>query len=233
MHLQAKGITKDYFRKGRGTNVFTALHPTDLNVDGGITVVVGKSGSGKSTLLNVLSGVLSPTEGTVLWDGEDIYALSDKTLSCLRNAKVGIVPQGQTGLQSLTVKENVLVPFYLSENKDKQASALAESRADELLEKVGVSHLSDSYPNELSGGELRRMAIARALLNRPEVLFADEPTGDLDEENTALILRLFREIADQGTAVVMVTHDRDSLSYADKIYSMSSGVLTVESISEI
>ena len=170
----------------------------------------------------MLAGLPAPTAGRVLLDDTDVYALDDEARSRLRNEKLGIVPQEHTGLRSLTVLENVTLPCVMYGEAAPEEAALA------LLEKVGIAHLKDAYPNELSGGELRRMSIARALIKNPPVLLADEPTGDLDDENTHAVLRLLRQSADEGAAVLLVTHEREAEQYADSVYRMNDGILTFE-----
>ena len=140
----------------------------------------------------------------------------------LRNKSVGVIPQGQTALRSLTVMENVKLPCAM------YGDAVSDDAALELLERVGIAALRDAYPNELSGGELRRLAIARALLRKPPVLLADEPTSNLDDENTHAVLRLLRQYADEGAAVLLVTHEREAAEYADRVLCMSNGVLSAE-----
>ena len=224
MILRAENISRKFPRKTGGANFFYAVNPLSLELEAGtLTVLVGRSGSGKTTLLNMLAGLISPSEGKVFLEDQDLYALPDRDLSVLRNARIGVVPQGHTGLDSLTVLENVKLPYALY-HKDRGADAYAA----ELLEKLDIAHLAETYPSELSGGELRRLAIARALIMRPEILLADEPTGDLDDENTETVLKLFREIADAGTAVLMVTHESDAAKYADRICRMNAGNLTEE-----
>ena len=216
--LELQNLTKEY---KRGSRAFNAVNSVTLSVEAGDYFnIIGRSGSGKSTLLNMGAGLLTPTAGTVLFDGQDIYRLSDEEISFLRNAKIGYVPQGQSLLSNFTVMENVCIPCYLFPREgDPYERALA------LLEETGISHLADSYPKELSGGELRRAAIARALVNSPSLLIADEPTSDLDTETTAEIMNLFSIIARNGTAVLVVTHELDTLSYGNRTYSMNSGNL--------
>lgn len=226
MKLSAQKMAKKYPRKRKDANFFYAVQPTDFTLESGaVTEIIGRSGSGKTTFLNMLSGLLSPSEGKVLLDDKDIYALDDKALSALRNQCFGVVPQGQTGLDSLTVLENVLLPYALY-HKDNGA----EQEAKRLLEQVGIADLADAYPNELSGGEVRRLAIARALVMKPPIILADEPTGDLDDENTQAVLQLFRDLADNGAAVLLVTHEAEAKQYADFIYKMDGGHL--EAVSE-
>lgn len=234
MRLRAENISRKFPRKTGEANFFYAVNPTDLTLEPGtLTVVMGRSGSGKTTLLNMLAGVLAPSEGKVLLeeqaaDGagglQDLYALSDRDLSVLRNRCIGVVPQGHTGLDSLTVLENVKLPYALYHRDDG-----ADAKARELLEKMDIAHLAEVYPSELSGGEVRRLAIARALVMEPAVLLADEPTGDLDDENTEVVLKLFRELADRGTAVLVVTHESESKRYADRVFRMDAGTLRPES----
>ncbi|MBQ8080255.1 MAG: ABC transporter ATP-binding protein [Oscillospiraceae bacterium] len=223
MMLEAQGIRKEFIRQGKGTNRLVAVQDTDLTLGAGeLTVLMGRSGSGKSTLLNMLAGLLAPTAGRILLDGEDLYAMEDRALSRLRNAKIGVIPQGQTALHSLTVLENVLLPVRMY---DPKADAAPEALA--LLERLGIAELQQDKPAALSGGELRRMAIARAVIRRPQIILADEPTGDLDDENTAIVFDFLRESARNGAAVLVVTHEGDAVQYADRIYRMNAGVLTV------
>lgn len=219
--LEARGVAKKFFRKTReSAQDFYAVHPTDLSLSPGELVVLkGRSGSGKSTLLNMMAGLLEPSEGSVLFDGVDLCALTDIELSKLRNGSIGVVPQGHTAIHSLTVVQNVMLPHLMYRDDG------CEKRALELLVQLGVRDLADSYPSELSGGELRRMSIARALMCEPTVVFADEPTGDLDDENTAIVLQMLRDYADSGAAVMVVTHEQVAESYADRILRMDVGVV--------
>ena len=220
MILRTENVTRQYFRQGKGTNVFTALQETSLSISGGKLIeIMGRSGSGKSTLLNVCAGLLEPSAGKVFLDDTDLYALEDKERSRLRNQAIGVIPQGQTGLRSLTVLENVLLPCEMYGITGQEEYAM------ELLERVGIADLAGTYPSELSGGEMRRLSIARALIRNPGVLLADEPTGDLDDENTHVVLGMLRRFADEGTAVLLVTHESDAEEYADEVYRMEKGIL--------
>ena len=211
MQLRAEGASRRFFRGSGSANYFYAVETTDFVLPAGkLTEITGRSGSGKSTLLNMLAGLLAPTEGKIFLDGTDLYSLDDGALSSLRNRSIGIIPQGQTGLHSLTVLENVLLPCAM------YGDAPDERRALELLERVGIAKLRDACPNELSGGEMRRLALARALMRDPPVLLADEPTGDLDDENTTAVLKLLRQCADAGSAVMLVTHEREAAAFADR-----------------
>ena len=219
MLVSAGKIRMEYVRAaGR----FSALRETDLTLrEGRLSVLEGRSGSGKTTLLNILAGLQKPSSGEVLYDGTSLYSMGDDELSRFRNDRCGIVPQGQSAVSSLTVLENVMLPgtiYGLDEG--------LRDRAESLLEKVGIADLKDVMPSEMSGGEIRRMAIARALLLEPEILLADEPTADLDPENTAVVLSLLREAARGGTSVLIVTHDADAAACADRMFQMDRGRLT-------
>lgn len=221
MVLRAEKISKKYPRKMKDANFFYAVKEVDFTLEKGkVTEIFGRSGSGKTTFLNMLAGLLSPSEGKVYLGDKDIYRLDDKQLSLLRNENIGVIPQGQTGLESLTVLENVKLPYALYHRDNR-----CDEYAMELLEKVDITSLAHAHPNELSGGELRRLAIARALIMKPPIILADEPTGDLDDENTEAVLKLLRQIADDGAAVLMVTHEAEAKQYADYIYRMNAGTL--------
>ena len=221
MIIEATGLTKEFARARGGKRLFTAVHPLDIGLEEGqLTVVSGHSGSGKSTLANMLAGILTPTAGHVLLDGSDLYSLRDEELSRLRNERIGLVPQGHTALRALTVLDNVLRPSILY----SQDEASTE-RARELLAAVGLEGLADAVPIELSGGELRRMAIARALLLNPAIVIADEPTAGLDHANATTVLTLLRDAADQGAAVLVVSHEAEAQRFADRSYAREDGHL--------
>ncbi|MFV0528324.1 MAG: ABC transporter ATP-binding protein [Lachnospiraceae bacterium] len=219
MLLETKELTKEYTR---GEHAFYAVDHIDFSIhEGDFVSIIGRSGSGKSTFLNLLSGLLLPTSGSLLYNGDDISMYSDKELSLFRNTRIGYVPQGQSTLSNLSVLDNVRLPYYLFKREGDNTQ-----RAQQLLEELGISHLTDSFPKALSGGELRRVSIARALINEPPLLIADEPTSDLDAQTTAGIMQLFQDIAAQGTAVLLVTHELDTLSYSQSTYVMSDGRLS-------
>ena len=221
MIIEATGLTKEFARARGGKRLFTAVHPLDIGLEERqLTVVSGHSGSGKSTLANMLAGILTPTAGHVRLDGTDLYSLRDEELSRLRNERIGLVPQGHTALRALTVLDNVLLPSVLY-SKDEAPT----ERARELLAAVGLGDLADAAPTELSGGELRRMAIARALLMDPAIVVADEPTAGLDSANATTVLTLLRDAADRGTAVLVVSHEAEAQRFADRSYVMEDGHL--------
>ncbi len=219
MAVKAENISKRYFRKTGGANYFYAVKPASLEIIAGeVAVLTGRSGSGKTTLLNMLSGLLAPDEGKVLIDKTDLYSLDDRALSRLRSDRIGVVPQGRSAIDTLTVLENILLPAML------YGKPLPAKAASQWMERLGIAQLRDARPAELSGGELRRMAIVRALAQSPDFLFADEPTGDLDDENTELVLSAFHAYAhEQKKAVFLVTHENGALRYADIVYKMDGG----------
>ncbi|HBC26092.1 MAG TPA: ABC transporter ATP-binding protein [Ruminococcaceae bacterium] len=219
MLLQTKGLVKEY---KRGNTSFPAVNGVDLSVSSEDFVsIVGRSGSGKSTLLNLIAGLLKPTSGSILVEGVDISSLNDEKVSLYRNSKIGYVPQGQSVLSNLTVLDNVRLPFYLFKREGD-----ATEKALSLLDQVGLADLAQASPRELSGGELRRVSIARALINDPALLMADEPTSDLDAQTTAEIMELFRRISQNGTAILMVTHELETVGYGNRVLTMDAGTLT-------
>lgn len=219
MLIEVKNLTRKY---SRGLHNITAVDGVNLTVDKDEFVIIrGESGSGKSTLLSMMAGILKPTEGSVIIRGENLYKLNDKELSFFRNRHIGYVPQGHEFLSELTIYENILLPQRLYH----KASDGVRNRVIEILERLGIGKLKDCYPAELSGGEHKRCAIARALVNSPDILLADEPTSDLDRKNTTIVLDTFSEIAKSGTAVIMITHDDHISSYGDRILNMEKGKL--------
>lgn len=223
MILQIKELNKEFKRANKS---FFAVKDVSLEVNKGDFIsIIGHSGSGKSTLINLIAGLLTPTSGNIIIDNKSIINLKDKEMSQIRNNHIGYILQGQSLLSNLTVLENIKLPFDLSKhegNKDEYAL--------ELLNKVGIEYLKNSYPCDLSGGESRRVAIARALINNPSILLADEPTSDLDPENTFEIMKLFKSITEQGTAVLMVTHNLDTTNYGNATYKMAEGILQKNNI---
>ena len=227
MIIKAQDISVSYTqnaKKGRKDNVINIIDPVDITiVPGKVTVIFGRSGSGKTTLLSVLAGLLKPSEGTVLYDDIDIYKQKDDIFSEFRNQNIGFIPQGQSLISGLTVRENILLPARESENN----AGSCTKRADDLISTLGLLDRADYLPSQLSGGEIRRCAIARALINDPSVIFADEPTGDLDDHNTKIVFELLRQKARDDAAVVIVTHEEAAYKYADVVYRMNSGALAL------
>ncbi|MFB7374721.1 ABC transporter ATP-binding protein [Streptomyces sp. NPDC056222] len=211
----------------KGVDLFYGTHQAVSGVDfslkrGEVTAVMGSSGSGKSSLLYCLAGVLAPTRGTVTFDGVTLASLSDEGLSTLRRERFGFVFQYGELLPELTVEENAALPLRLA----GQRKAPAHAAAGEVLGRLGMTELLQRRTSQLSGGQSQRVAVARALVHRPDVVFADEPTGALDSVNASAVLEEFLRLArDQGTAVVIVTHDAAVAEHADSRYTMTDGIL--------
>lgn len=216
--LTAEKLVKEYKRRGK---TFRAVDDIDLEIGSGEFVMIeGESGSGKTTLLNLLTGLAGPTSGSVTIEGRDLKSLDDKAISGIRNEKIKYIPQGESLLSSLTVKENILFPFVVGGKSIPSGERLLE-----VAGKLGILELLDEYPSELSGGEMRRVTIARAVINRPSLIIADEPTGSLDSVNTSKVMDIFKTIAEEGTAVIVVTHQKETLRYASRVLSMEKGKL--------
>jgi putative ABC transport system ATP-binding protein len=192
--------------------------------EGSACAIVGPSGSGKTTLIAICAGLERPSEGSVVFNGHPMHLAGEEELAGIRNQFVGFVFQSFQLLPSLTALENVMVPAEIrGENH-------ARSRATELIEKVGLGARLDHYPVQLSGGEQQRVAIARAFINRPKILFADEPTGNLDTETAAEIVRLIFDLnATTGTTLMLVTHDRELTEQADRVITLKGGTLVNDS----
>ncbi|MFJ9734296.1 ABC transporter ATP-binding protein [Streptomyces sp. NPDC101169] len=201
----------------------------DLSIARGeVAAVTGQSGSGKSSLLYCLAGVLAPARGQVRFDGTVLADLDDEEMSSLRRERFGFVFQYGELLPELTVEENTALPLRLAGKRRK--AALAE--AGRVLERLGLGELRERRPSQVSGGQSQRVAVARALVHRPAVVFADEPTGSLDSANAAAVLREFLDLArSQGTAVVLVTHDPAVAAQADSHYTMADGLLSPRGVS--
>lgn len=220
MILNGNSITKQFIRRGQ---TFSAVNNADFFAwSGDFTVIFGESGSGKSTLLNTLAGVTAPTSGTVEIDGQPIFSLNDEELAHLRNERIGYIPQNTASLSSFTVAENITLSSKLYNKK------IDKGHIGALLSKLGITYLANEYPQNLSGGELRRVAIARALANKPDLIIADEPTSNLDEENSRKVYNLFARLARTGVAVVIATHDKNAFGYSNRVYHMKSGTLVPE-----
>lgn len=218
--LSVAGLRREYVRAGKS---FAAVDNVTFAMDYGESVsIIGRSGSGKTTFISMIAGLISPTDGEIILDGSNIPALDDTAASRLRNSVIGYIPQGASLLPSLTALDNVRLPLYLADGKRPSGD---DALALELLESMGAAHLRDAYPSDLSGGEMRRVAIARALVNTPKILIADEPTSDLDEDSAAGVMRLLSRVHRQGTALLLVTHDRELAAVADRIMTMALGTL--------
>ncbi len=214
--IKVTGVTKAF-----NTGITEIRAVDDLNfkvMPGEFILIFGRSGSGKSTVLGMLAGLIRPTSGTIVVNGLELGNLTDDKISELRANEIGFVFQFSGLIPTLTVIENVLVPTLFC--KDPGTS---RQRAIELLKKTGLSDRVDAYPRTLSSGEMKRAAIARALINGPSLLIADEPTGDLDVDTEYDIMELFRQLNEEGKTIVMVTHNPDLIPYGSRIFRMEKG----------
>ncbi|MCI6290162.1 MAG: ABC transporter ATP-binding protein [Clostridiales bacterium] len=204
----------------QGEEDFYALKKVNVHIEKGkLTVLVGKSGSGKTTLMNILGALDPPTEGKVLFEGQDIAQLPETERCRLRRKKVGYVFQSVALIPLMTALENVAFALRLAGEKRSP-----EDRALECLRLVGLEKRAGHLPQELSGGEQQRVAIARAMAHRPSILFADEPTAELDSGTALQVAHIFRDLTDkEGITVVMTTHDRELATIGDKIYALEDG----------
>jgi putative ABC transport system ATP-binding protein len=218
--VEAVGLTRDY---GSGGGPVHALRGVDLRIGRGeLFVVRGRSGSGKTTLLNLLGGLDRPTSGQVILDGREISGLAEDALVDVRRTTIAFIFQAFGLIQILSAAENVEVPLRLV----RTAPAERQRRVDELLDLVGLAERARHRPHELSGGEQQRVAIARALANRPTLLLADEPTGQLDSETGLRIMRLIRSVVrNEGVTAVVATHDPLMLDVADRVVELADGRL--------
>ena len=220
--LRARGLRKQY---GSGESLVRAVDDVDIDVARGeMLAVMGPSGCGKSTLLHLLGGLDRPTAGELSLAGRRIDQLSERALAQLRRHEVGFVFQAYHLMDELTAQENVELPALLAGRPPRDA----QRRALQLLEQVGLADRADHLPSALSGGQRQRVAIARALANEPLVVFADEPTGNLDSVATLEVLRLFEVLHTAGLTLVIVTHDERIAATADRLVSMRDGALVDE-----
>ena len=219
MLIQAKGLSKIY---GSGENQVVALDKANLTIaPGDFISIIGPSGSGKSTLLHLLSGLDHPTSGSLTYDGQEIYTLSDKELSAFRRRQMGFIFQQFNLLPVLTARENILMPLLLDKKQPD------EGYLDQLAELLGLRDRLDHLPHELSGGQQQRVAIARALIAQPEVIFADEPTGNLDSKSGGEVMELLKGIRERmGKTLVIITHDNRIAAAAGRQLTIMDGVLS-------
>jgi putative ABC transport system ATP-binding protein/lipoprotein-releasing system ATP-binding protein len=220
--LVAEDVSKTFGLNGA---TVSAVRGATLRLEAGdFAAITGHSGSGKTTLLSILGGLSRPSSGAVRFDGADLYGLGADALSEYRCEHVGFVFQFASLLTALTAKENLLLPARF--RRVRPGADATEARALALLREVGLLDKADAYPPQLSGGQQRRVAIARAFMNEPKVILADEPTGDLDEETEAEVMKLFRAMNERnGTAVLLVTHDLELARQAPRRLRMHRGTL--------
>ncbi|MFX1254539.1 MAG: ABC transporter ATP-binding protein [Promethearchaeota archaeon] len=218
--LEGQSLTKE-FQRGR-REVIKAIENVSISISRGeFLMIYGPSGSGKTTLLNVLSGLERPTTGSVLFEGENIVDWTEEKLATFRLQNIGRIFQSWELIPTLTAIENVEIPLYPS----KISSDKIQKRAMRLLKMVGLANRIEHYPGELSGGEQQRVGIARALITSPAVIFADEPTGNLDSESGKSVMRLLKRISRTDTSVVLATHNEELREFATREVKLRAGKL--------
>jgi ABC-type lipoprotein export system ATPase subunit len=220
--IQLDKVSKTYWMSK--DNPIHAVLETSLDISKGeFLIITGRSGSGKTTLLNLIAGLTRPSNGRVILDGQDLWSLSDLQQSQMRNRRIGFIFQFPSLLPSLTALENVLLPTIFNANPATEAG---NPRALELLESVGLKDKLNAYPRQLSAGQQQRVVVARALLNQPELLLADEPTSDLDEQTETEIMDMFHQVhLASGITIVLVTHSTQLVRYGSRSIHMAGGVI--------
>lgn len=214
--IQVEHVTKQFTRNDRD---FDAVHDVSLEVKKGeFAAITGHSGSGKTTLFNMMAGLTAPLSGKIYIGGSEITGMKENEKAVFRSQNMGYVLQGQSLLNNFTILDNICMPAYLS----SQVQEFKE-RALELLRQIGLEEFAGEYPANLSGGEIRRVAIVRAMLNQPKVILADEPTSNLDPENSHKVMQMLKDISRSGTTVVLSTHELEYLSYVDRVFNMNRG----------
>lgn len=215
--ISLKNVQKKY---GNAENYFLAIKGVSFDIEkGSFFTIMGKSGSGKSTLLHMMAALDNPTTGEIVVDGDNLSELSSKKKNAFRNEKIGFVFQSYYLEENYSVFKNVEMPLIINGMKKKDRKKLV----DEAIEKVGLSDKSNRKTSKLSGGEKQRVAIARAIVNNPEIIFADEPCGNLDTENGNKIMKYFREFVNAGMTVVLVTHNEEDARKTDRIVFLNDG----------
>ena len=221
-------INVNYLSKSfrRGERDFFAIDNVSFDVNEKDFInIIGKSGSGKTTLLTLLSAIIEPTSGDIFVEGKNLSKMDDEEKSGYRNEFIGYVPQSLGTLPTLNVLDNVRLPYFF-----KKRDGNGVERARMLLDMCGILDLENDFCKNLSGGELKRVLIARALMNEPKILIADEPTSDLDSKTTIEIMNMLKEINEKGTTIIIVTHDNDLLKYGSRLLEMTDGKLNEVSI---
>ncbi len=216
--IKTQNLIKHYFLEG---SYIEALKGIDLSIKKGeMVALMGPSGSGKSTLLHILGGIDVPTEGKVLVNGQDIFSLKEKSLARFRNKHIGFVFQFHYLLPEFTALENVMIPVQIY-SKEK-----AREKAERILERLGLKDRLNHKPSQLSGGEQQRVAIARAVVNNPDIILADEPTGNLDSRNTEVVMNLLKELNEKNNVtMVIATHDSEVAGYCSRIVYLKDGMV--------
>lgn len=221
--LKVKNLSKSY---GKGEAKVEALKNINLSVNKGkFVAIVGPSGSGKSTLLHLIGGVDKPTSGQVLINDVDIYSLKEKDLSIVRRRNIGLIYQFYNLIPVLSIKENILLPAELDNRK------IEKNYLDDLLKTLGLKERENHLPNELSGGQQQRTSIGRALINRPSIVLADEPTGNLDSKNSKEVLELLKlSVRKYNQTLIMITHDPNIALQADRVITIEDGIIKSDEV---
>ena len=223
--IEAQKVSKRFYVAGQP---FMALDSVSFDINrGDFICVAGSSGSGKTTLLNILAGILSPSSGRILFEGKDIHKMSDRALSRFRGNELGFVYQSFNLIPMLTIAENVRAPLYFGKAPAGNKKAMITS----VLELVGIAEKINEYPHRLSGGQLQRAAIARALIKAPSLLLADEPTGNLDAATGQEIIDLFKRLNSEGTTILVVSHDQRFFDAADRTIFLDFGKVVSSGVS--
>ncbi|MEW6139745.1 MAG: ABC transporter ATP-binding protein [Thermodesulfobacteriota bacterium] len=218
-YIVADGVCKEF---GTGDGKVAAVRHIDVSIEQGeFIALMGESGAGKSTLLSMLGGLLSPTRGTVSIEGVNIYGLTRDRLADFRREFMGFIFQSFQLVPYLNVLENVQLPLAVTHHSEAEKKELALA----ALDRVGLKEKAYRLPNQISGGEQERVAIARAVVNEPPILYADEPTGNLDSRNSAEVMKLLKQLNSEGETIVMVTHSRRNADYADRLIEVSDGTV--------
>lgn len=216
--IKVESLTKKFIRNEKD---FDAVHNVSLEVKKGeFAAIIGHSGSGKTTLFNMIAGLITPDFGKIYIDDSEITEMTENEKAVFRNHNMGYVLQGQSLLNNFTILDNICMPAYLS-------SGMSEfrERAKEFLREIGLEEFANEYPANLSGGEIRRVSIVRAMINNPKVILADEPTSNLDPENSHKVMQMLRDISKSGTTVILSTHELEYLSYVNRVFKMDCGTL--------
>ena len=222
--IDIKGITRDF---PLGSEIVKVLKGINLTINKGEYVaLMGPSGSGKSTLMNLLGCLDTPTSGHYILNGKDVSKMSDDELAEIRNKEIGFVFQTFNLLPRTTALDNVALPMVYAGYKKPER----EARATEVLKQVSLADRMDHKPNQLSGGQRQRVAVARALVNRPSIILADEPTGNLDSKTSVEIMALFNDIHANGNTVILVTHEEDIAAYAHRVIRLRDGVIESDNV---